>query len=301
MNNSKEIPQHAPEEFNGAKLLGIHETGTTEWHAMRETGIGGSEIGTIMGLNPWESAFALWAKKTGQIPNPPVDNWSVRFGKAFEEPILRMWQEQNPRWEVFTTGTYQHKDIPYMHANPDALARDTETGDWMIVEIKTARSPWTTTPPAYEAQVLHYMDVMQINYGMIVAVAGWTWEERPVDWDPWQLDAQREAARRFWEHLQNQIKPGWDGSKATYEAERQLHPDIEDQEVELGDLGLQLLDAQEQHEEAEKHLLAIKAEVLDTMGSAKHGLVTLDGETRRVAARQARGQGTPWLVIKRDK
>jgi len=37
--------------------------------------------------------------------------------------------------------------------------------------------------------------------------------------------------------------------------------------------------------------------VLDMMGSSRHGMV--DGV--RVASRQARGTGTPWLVIKKGK
>lgn len=301
MDETNTAPVHAPAEFNGAKLLGIYETGSKEWHEARAKGIGGSEIGTIMGLNPFESAFALWAKRTEQIPNPPVDNWSVRFGRAFEDPILQMWAEQNPAWQVYKTGTYQHPTIDYLHANPDAIAQHTETGEWMVVEIKTARASWGRTPPAYEAQVLHYMDVLNIPQGVVVAVAGWNWEERPVPLDHFQIETQRETAKRFWEHLMFHVKPEWDGSKMTYEAERHLHPNIADEEADLGELGAMLLDAQEQHDETEKHLLAIKAEVLDKMGDAKHGMATIDGEKKRVAARQARGNGVPWLVIKRDQ
>ena len=78
------------DKFNEAVWVGEADSGSDEWHAMRRTGIGGSDIGTIMGLNPFESAFGLWAKRTGQIADPPVNNWSVKFGNAFEEPILRM-------------------------------------------------------------------------------------------------------------------------------------------------------------------------------------------------------------------
>lgn len=296
MTDNKELGWHTPEEFNGAPLIGVFETGSPEWHEARSRGIGGSEIGTIMGLNPWESAFALWAKRTGQIPDPPVDNWSVRFGKAFEDPILEMWQAEHPEYTVYKTGTYRHPTHDFIHANPDAIAQH-DDGSWIVIEVKTARSAWKETPPAYVAQVQHYMEVLNLPRSVIVAVAGWTWEERWVDADQWQTETQILAATRFWEHLEQMVKPVWDGSKATYEAERHLHPEIEDDEKELGDLGLELLDAQERFDEAERDLLAIKAQVLDAMGNAKHGMV---GE-KRVAARQARGSGTPWLVVKRDQ
>ena len=40
-----------------------------EWLALRrELGIGGSDAGAVIGLNPYKSAYALWAEKTGRVP-----------------------------------------------------------------------------------------------------------------------------------------------------------------------------------------------------------------------------------------
>jgi putative phage-type endonuclease len=283
------------DNFNDAVWVGDAPSGSDEWHAMRRTGIGGSDVGTIMGLNPFESAFGLWAKRSGQIVDPPVDNWSVRFGNAFEEPILKMWSVENPEWEVFRTGTWRHPKFDYLVANPDALARHRETGEWIVVEVKTSRSFWDDVPPAYRAQVMHYMDVMGCGRAVIVAVAGWQWEERWIDFDQFECDVQRSAASRFWDHLTQVVQPEWDGSKATYEAQRQLNPFIEDDEVDLGDAGRNLLRAQTNFDTAERKLMKAKSEVLGLMGSARHGVV----DEVRVASRQARGNGTPWLVIKK--
>ena len=184
-----------------------------------------------------------------------------------------------------------------MHANPDALAQHRETGEWMVVEIKTSRSFWDEVPPAYRSQVLHYMDVLGVRRGVIVAVAGWNWEVHDVPWDDFEADTQRSHAQRFWEHLEKHVRPEWDGSKSTYEAQRQLNPHIDGEEVDLGALGSDLLQAQMAYDGAETTLLKVKAQVLDAMGSAKHGLV--GGE--RVASRQARGNGVPWLVTKKGK
>lgn len=285
------------EHFFDAVWLGDAEHGSDEWHAMRANGIGGSQIGTIMGLNPWESAFSLWAKRTGQIPDPPVDNYAVKLGHAFEEPILHIWAQENPDWMVHRTGTWAHPRFPFLHANPDAMARHRETGEWMVIEVKTARSYWDEVPPAYRAQVVHYMDVMGVKRGLIVGVAGWNWEVHDIDYDEFEVEAQRSHAQRFWEHLERHVRPEWDGSKSTYEAQRQLNPHIEDDDVHLGPLGEELLQAQARFDEVEADLMRVKSKVLDAMGSAKHGLV--GGE--RVASRQARGNGVPWLVIKKGK
>lgn len=290
---------YAPTEINDAELVGTYESGSTEWHEARAAGIGGSEIGTIMGLNQWESAFSLWAKRTGQIPNPPVENWAVRFGNAFELPILSLWAEEHPEYTVFTTGTYRWGKHPHMIANPDALARHDETGEWLVVEIKTARMGWDKVPPQYVAQVQHYMQVLGISRAVIAAVAGWNYEEHWIDADSFQQDVQLESANRFWQHLETVAQPQWDGSKATYEAERRMHPSIDGESVDLGELGLELLAAQAEFDESEADLLRLKSEVLDAMGTSKYGFVLIDGMKRNVAMRQARGQGTPWLVVKK--
>ena len=301
MNNDTKFKVFDEETFNDALILGDFDSGSPEWHELRSRGIGGSEIGTICGLNPWESAFALWAKRTGQIPDPPVENWSVTFGRAFESPMLGIWADEHPEYEVFLIGSCQHPEIGYLLANPDAIARHRETGEWIIVEVKTARGSWSETPPAYVAQVQHYMDVLSLERSVIVAIAGWNYEERWIDRDQFQVEAQREAARRFWEHLQNVEKPEWDGSKATYEAVRYMNGDIEDEEVDLGDLGLALVAASSIFADAERELTERKSEVINAMGKAKYGYVMKDGNKWVVAQRQSRGQGKPWLVVKGEK
>ena len=39
-----------------------------EWLSLRGNYIGGSDAGAVVGLNPYKSAYALWAEKTGQTP-----------------------------------------------------------------------------------------------------------------------------------------------------------------------------------------------------------------------------------------
>jgi putative phage-type endonuclease len=289
---------YAPDTFNTAKLVGVFESGTSAWHEAREDGIGGSEIGTILGFNPYESAYALWAKRLGKIPTEPVDNWSVRFGNAFEKPILGLWAAEHPEYEVFTTGTYADGLDGFLRANPDALARHRESGEWVVVEIKTARLGWQETPPAYVAQITQYMDVLDIPRAVIVAVAGWSWEERWYELDKFEASAQRLAARRFWADLTNDTKPTFDGSESTYKAVRAMHPDIDpEEEVEI-DGGHTLVLAAQEFVKAQNALNLAKSEVLDLMGNAKHAYIEHNGEKIRIASRQARRDGVPFLVVK---
>jgi len=272
MTDSKRFRTFAPEEFNDAQLVGLFEPDSEEWHEARKSGIGGSDIGTVLGLNPWDSAFALWARRTGQISERQLNSWAVRFGKAFEEPILQMWKQEHPEWDVMTTGTYRSRRHPFQLANPDALAQH---------------------------MVQHYMDVLGIDTAVMVGVVGWSWEERVIHADPLQQEAMRAQAGRFWDHLTKIAPPSWDGSKATYEAVREMHPDIDNEKVDLGMLGEELVQAQQHLDAAEEEFTRLKSEVLEAMGRAKTGTVVRDGEEVRVASRQARGKGTPWLVVHR--
>lgn len=47
-----------------------------DWLSERRKSIGGSEIGSILGLNKYASAYSVWANKTGRAP----DILSIRRG-----------------------------------------------------------------------------------------------------------------------------------------------------------------------------------------------------------------------------
>ena len=287
---------HAPKKFNDATLLGVFESGTSAWHEAREDSIGGSEVSTIMGLNPYESAYALWAKKTGKIPSLIEENWAIRFGKAFESPILGLWSQEHPEYEVFTTGTYQDALLPFRHANPDALARHRETGEWIVVEVKTARSTWDSVPAGYVAQVQHYMDILGLKQAAIVAVAGMTWYDTWVTRDDFEIATQRQRVAEFYTMMMSDQKPAWDGSESTYEAVRYQHPEIVNEEVEIEAL-FELSNLQVAYDKAASELREAKSQVLDAMGNAKHAYMEIEGKKIRVASRQARRDGVPYLVV----
>jgi putative phage-type endonuclease len=287
---------YAPEKINTANLLGIFEADSEEWHAARKDSIGGSEISTILGLNPFESPYALWAKKTGKIPSSIEPNWAIRFGKAFEYPILKLWQEEHPEYEIFTTGTYQDSLLPFRHANPDALARNKETGEWIVIEVKTGRQTWEELPAGYYAQVQHYLDVLGLQKAALVAVAGMTWYDFWIERDDFEIEIARQKAIDFQACIFADQRPEWDGSESTYEAVRYQHPQIEDSEVEIEGLE-NLLTLQREYDLANERLRQCKSEVLDRMGKSKFAYAVIEGKRRKVASRQAKRDGLPYLIV----
>jgi len=64
---------------------------TKEWYSIRKTTIGGSEISTILGLNPFKNLKALIAEKIGLSKFEGND--ATRWGTMFED-ITKQWTEK---------------------------------------------------------------------------------------------------------------------------------------------------------------------------------------------------------------
>ena len=71
------------------KLPATHE----EWLDNRLKGIGGSDAGSVLGMNKYKSAYALWCEKTGRI-HKNIDNERMRFGRDAEAYVARRWEEE---------------------------------------------------------------------------------------------------------------------------------------------------------------------------------------------------------------
>ena len=290
---------HAPEVFNNAKLLGNFESGSKDWHAVRKNSIGGSEIGTILGLNKWESPYYLWATKSGNIPPKELNSFAVTLGNVLEPVIIdTLLPMKHPDWEIYRTGTYQHPTVDFMHANPDALAKI--NGEWVIVEVKTSRNYWNQVPANYVSQVMHYMNIMGVKKAVICGLVAMDWVEHWIDFDEFEAAVIEQRAAEFWKLVQDNEQPTFDGSDSTYEAVREMNPFVDGSEVEIDGIHeLALLQAKA--DQAELKLKKAKSQVLSSMGSAQYAYLEVDGERIKVASRQGRKGSKPFLVITKGK
>jgi putative phage-type endonuclease len=284
-------------ELPSAVLIGEFENGSEEWHELRSQGVGGSQVGTCLGLNPWESAFSAWARAVGAF-EPKESSLAMRLGNLFEPVIKDAWLSENPGWTIYETGTWQSSKpgFEWCHANPDGIMVD-ENGELHILEVKMSRYPWDVVPAHYRAQVLWYMNILGIHKAKLVALFGGNdIQTFDIEWSEFEAETNVMLVKRWWDCVLEERQPEWDGSTSTYEMVRFLHPDIDpDASVELGQLGVELSLAQTEFDKADTFLRELKSRTLDAMGSAKTG--TVDGLT--VATRSARGGGLPYLTIKK--
>ena len=284
-------------ELPSAKLIGEFENGSAEWHELRSQGVGGSQVGTCLGLNPWESAFTAWARAVGKI-EAKESSLAMRLGNLFEPVIKEAWLQENPGCRILETGTWQftRPGFEWVHANPDGIIAD-ENGELYILEVKMSRYPWDVVPAHYRAQVLWYCMVLGIKKAKLVALFGGNdIQTFDIEYDEFEAEANLMMVERWWKCVQDEEMPEWDGSTSTYETVKVLHPDIDPElDVELGQLGVELSLAQDTFDKSESHLRELKSRTIAFMGSAKTGSV--DGFV--IATRSARNGGTPYLTVKK--
>lgn len=286
---------HQIEALGSAKLLGYFEHASLDWHNARK-GVAGSLVGSLMGHNPWRSAYTAYYEYLGELPrdsNGP--SMAMRLGTVFEKPIQDLWVEENKDWlTAHNTGTWQSVSNPMFKANPDAFIEWAD-GSYGILEIKFSRNPMNELPPHYYDQVTWYLHVLGLKRGVLVAVANGELVEHEIEYDA-DYAAQLEAkANEFLDCVERRVEPEWDGSKSTYETVRALSEGIYDGDIELGELYPALMRAKEEFDSADERLTLLKSKVLALMDGTKTGL--FEGE--KVVSLQSRGSGGPFIVFKR--
>jgi predicted phage-related endonuclease len=246
-----------------------------------------------MGKSPWKSAYQLWAEKTGQLSDEIEPSMPMKLGTAFEAPIRDLFREQNEGWlKVHETGTWQSVANPILKANVDGII-EWEDGKLGVLEIKFTRQYWDELPEHYNLQVQHYLQVLGLERGIVVAVAGGDWKEFEVVWDDSLQKEMKKAVRAFYGLVTSNKPPEYDGSNSTYETVRELSEGLEEGEMELGSLWSNLTSTKAQAEYWANALQAQKSAVLAFLNGIKYGLY--QGE--KVIALQARN-GKPFITFK---
>jgi len=283
---------------SNAVSLGEFVSGSSEWHELRNQPgvISGSEMGAVLSLSPWKSAYTLWAEKCGLVELEDFDskrNVAMRVGQLVEPAIFQLFVEQHPNFVLRTVGTFAHKDYLWVHANPDGLGVD-ENGVPFILEIKHSAQYWDGVPEHYKAQVYWYMFVFGVRKAIFAVLNAGRYKEFEIVWDDFTWSVIWQRAEQFRQSVLDHVAPEWDGSDSTFETVRAMSPDIESRNEELGQIGIELWKAYVAAKDAETELQKIKAITIDALNGAKNG--TIDGVI--VCTLSQRGAGKPYLTIK---
>jgi len=226
----------------------VSTKGMTEadWLAERAKSIGGSEIGAILGLNPFTSAYKLWAERTGRIP-PFEGNLATKVGTALEDFVARFFTEQTGIPVERTNFIWRNDQYPHLHASPDRMIRTGRPGPAGL-ECKTTSSyasklfHGSDFPTQYYAQCVQYMAVTECREWFLAVLVGNNefhifHLKRDEDLMPpenceasilveqGEIDELNRQANEFWDCIVEDRTPGMDGSDATADTLRTVFAD----------------------------------------------------------------------------
>lgn len=194
-----------------------------EWLELRKQGLGGSDIGTMLGLNVYKSPYQLWLEKTGQIEAPDIsDKIAIQVGNELEDLVARIFTQQTGKAVQRDNKTHYHKDYPFLLANIDRKI----VGEKALLECKTTsafnKQQWEDDeiPASYIMQVQHYLNVLDYDKAYIAVIIGnhdFVWKE--IQRDDELIEMYTKEAIKFWnENVLKNVAPEVDGSLATKEA-----------------------------------------------------------------------------------
>lgn len=265
---------------------------------LRRSYVGSSDAAAILGLDPWRSAFDVWAAKTGRL-RVDIDSVPMLLGR-YLEPAVLSWCEDR----LQTTLTRDvFRSVDHRCANFDAIAFDLPA----VVEAKTIG---LIARPGYHAEFggegtdeLPDHIVVQVQHQLAVAAAQKDWPAITVAHVPVLLagvgfvlyrverndaliGALLEAEARFWrDHVEANVPPP--DVLPTLDTMRHLdrEPGVT---VELApDVVEVWLEARERERAAKADAELAQRRVLAALGDAEVGLCALGTLTYRQQTRAA--------------
>ena len=226
------------------RLISTKELPREDWLAVRKQGIGSSDAGAAVGLNPYKSQLELWLEKTGRdatLPKiDPQDEESPAYWGNVLEPIVAWHYSKRSGNRVRRiNAVLQHPDpkLPWMLANIDREVIGTD--DVQILECKTAGINgarfWKEGVPEYvQLQVMHQLAVTGKQAADVaVLLGGQHLEIHRIERNDSLIARLIDLERLFWDYVVSDTPPPADGSASAEQALRCLYPQDSGQSVDF--------------------------------------------------------------------
>ena len=210
------------------KILDTKKATHEEWLETRKHSIGGSDAGTVMGMNPYSSLITLYANKTG-MSKDIEDNEAMRLGRDLEEYVAMRFSEATGKSVRRDNFMYADDEYEFLTANVDRKVVGENAG----LECKTmgngsAKYDFDAgeVPGHYFCQCQHYMMVMgweKVYLTILVLQRGV--HVVTIDRDDAFIEAMREREVDFWKNnVEAGVIPAPDGSEASLDTLKELYP-----------------------------------------------------------------------------
>lgn len=194
-------------------LSEIQEKEDKSFHAVRKSGIGSSDIATILGVSPYNDIMTLWREKTGIEENPFKGNFATERGKRLE-PEIRDWVNNTLKANYQPESRFLVEN-PVFRANADGVDHKIKS----IIEIKTAGKEDHETacrgevPKKYYPQCQWLMMVFEYDSLLYVSNNEGSNVIVKVKRDKEFQENMKSKALEFWRHVENKTSPLGDVSE----------------------------------------------------------------------------------------
>lgn len=216
------------------------EGGREKWLELRRQGIGGSDAGVVVGVNPWKNRFQLWMEKTGQAGESELTEEQaerMEWGNRME-PVIADWFEAKTGKKLRRCGMIRSNEHPFMFADVDRLV----VGENAIVEIKTTsafnKDEWEgdKLPDSYYCQIQHYMAVGGYDMCYVVCLLGGQQAViREVARNEEDIAVLIEEEGKFWnDFVVTKAIPEVDASEGCKKLLEKLYPGGEKEALQMG-------------------------------------------------------------------
>ena len=138
-----------------------------EWYEFRKDRLTASDLGTVIGVNPYSSIKELILKKCGH-ERPFNGGSAITHGVKYEDVAIAIYENRN-NVHIAEYGCLPHPTIAFFGASPDGICSAKSTNKNFIgrmVEIKCPKSRNLTgfIPEYYAAQVQGQLEVCGLEY-----------------------------------------------------------------------------------------------------------------------------------------
>lgn len=186
---------------------------TEEQRDSRSRGLGGSDIGPMLGLSKWKTPVQLYQEKAGLVPAEPVTGDAALFGILLEDVVAREFMRRTGKKVRRKNQTQVHKEHDFLLANID---RDV-VGERSGLEVKTT-SAWLQqewgeegsddVPLYYLTQCAHYMEVMNYDrWYLAVLIGGQEFRWFQIERDVMVASNLIDRCKEFWQMVQDKKPP----------------------------------------------------------------------------------------------
>lgn len=207
-----------------------------EWLELRKAYIGGSEAGAIIGMNPYKSAYTLWAEKTGRA-EPFDGNITTEVGAYLEDFVAKKFEFETSKKVRRENFMLVNDKYPWAEANVDRMV----IGEKALLEIKTTNSfpnmkkiKGGDFPDAWYAQMTHYLAVTELERAYLAVLVNcreiyFFTLERDED----EIKSLMSAEEEFMRYIKSDTEPPVDGSDSTADTISAMYPEDNGSEVSL--------------------------------------------------------------------